>query len=257
MLHFFRLGSIFDLLKGHRFVTLIGAGGKTSLSECISKVYLEMGFHPVITVTTKIYAREPYLLEADLDETFLRSRRFVRIGGDLKDGKLLGVKEETLRTLGEFYDIVLIEGDGSKGRPLKYCGPDEPRIPDVTDLVIVVCGLDAFGKPVRDVVFRWQLLEGREGICGDEIVDVDGFLKIFMEGMFKVNEGMEYIICLNKYDLMSEKCQIWEITRRLAQKVSAPFLLISSAKFGIFYAFEVKELKYRFAQGEAPTSHTL
>lgn len=238
MFHFFRANSVFDFLRGKKFITFIGAGGKTTLSEKISRMFLEAGLNPVITVTTKIYAVEPYILEREISEEVLRSRRFFRVGGDLKEGKLLGVSEETIRVLGEFYDIVLIEGDGSKGRPLKYCGENEPVIPDLTDLVIVVCGLDGLGKPLKEAVFRWEMLKDRKGFDGEEIVGIERFIDIVEKGMLKVRKGMEYAVCLNKYDAVSEKSHIWEILRLLYPKIKPTLFLVSSARYGIFYVFE-------------------
>lgn len=54
-------------------------------------------------------------------------------------------------------DMILVEGDGSRGLPLKYPAEHEPVIPLNTDKIVVICGLCALGKPLGEVTFRLPL----------------------------------------------------------------------------------------------------
>lgn len=48
----------------------------------------------------------------------------------------------------------MIEADGAKRLPLKVPGEWEPVIPDFTDLVVGVIGMDAVGQMIRESCHR-------------------------------------------------------------------------------------------------------
>lgn len=235
MFHFERVVSIHTALSPYKFITFIGAGGKTSLIESSASGFMACGQNPVITTTTKIYAKPPYVLESSLTEDLLKSRPFFRIGSNLTDGKLQGVSSKTLSLLGKFYDVILIEGDGAKGKPLKYPMDYEPVIPDSTDLVVLVCGADGLNQRVKDVVFRWDVFCKMEGLEPDRIVDEEMFVGLVCGPMLNKAKGKRYSICLNKYDAVTEKKVLTELIRKIAKRTEPEFLLLSSAKYGIFY----------------------
>ncbi|MCS7280290.1 MAG: selenium cofactor biosynthesis protein YqeC [Desulfobacterota bacterium] len=237
-----RVKDLFSLLSGYKLITVIGAGGKTTLIECASKEIKDKGFSVVMTTTTKILAKEPYLLESQLTEELLSLRPLLRIGGELKDGKLHSVSEETLAKLKRFYDVIFVEGDGAKGRPLKYCAEHEPVIPPSSDFVIVICGLDGLGKKVKDVVFRWELLKEMERFSDESVIDEERFVSIVCKGMVRRISGKRYAICLNKYDTIREKTKIYSISRMLGARTDPDFIFVSSLKYGIFYKLEKEYL---------------
>lgn len=235
MYHYERVKDLHLLLHPYKFITFIGAGGKTSLSEYMAKNFAKEGLVSVITTTTKIYAKEPFILEDNLTEDLLNKRSFFRIGSELKDGKLHGISLQTLLKLGEFYDFVLIEGDGAKGRPLKYPSFFEPVIPEISDFVILVCGLDGLSKKVNEVVFRWELYCEKEGVRGEDRIDERSFLKLVCGAMLKSVGEKKYAIFLNKYDAQSQKKSIINIATNILNLSNAQFVLISSVNYGIFY----------------------
>ena len=47
-------------------------------------------------------------------------------------------------------DYLLVEADGSRGRPLKVFGADEPQVPDATTTILQVAGLDALGAVLSE-----------------------------------------------------------------------------------------------------------
>jgi len=238
MFHFERVRTLPSLFYGEKFITFIGAGGKTSFIEFLAKCLLKEGLFPVITTTTKIYAKEPFLVEEKLTDGLMKDKPFIRVGGRIVDGKLDGVKESTLLELGRFYDMVLIEGDGSKGKPLKYPSYHEPVIPQITDLVVLVSGLDGMYKRVDEVVFRWELLNEKEGIRGEEKIDEGRFAALVSGPMLKGIDGKRYVICLNKYDLQRDVKGLERLLAMLLERTHPQFLLVSSFKYGIFYRCE-------------------
>ncbi|MCX7857993.1 MAG: selenium cofactor biosynthesis protein YqeC [Deltaproteobacteria bacterium] len=234
MYHFQRRESLCSLFNQYKFVTVIGAGGKTSLIELLAHDFKEKGLSVAITTTTKIYAKDPYVLEDSLRYDLLRSRPFIRVGKEIVNGKLHGISEETLVSLGNFYDLILIEGDGAKGKPLKCPTDYEPVVPSVTDIVVLVCGLDAINKTVEDSVFRWELLR-EKGIDGGEKIDEKRFVELLCGYMLKGINDKQYAICFNKYDMWKNKRSITSLISLLTDSKKPEFILVSSILFRSFY----------------------
>ena len=62
-------------------------------------------------------------------------------------------------------NILLVEADGSAGRPLKAHSPKEPLIPTTTQVVIAVVGLWGLGQPLHEsTVWRPELFAERSGL---------------------------------------------------------------------------------------------
>lgn len=92
---------------------------------------------------------------------------------ELTEGKLKGVSPEFVDRLVESkkVDVIIVEADGAKGRPLKFPNAGEPVVPSSTSLLIPVVGIDAAGQPFNEeTVFRAHLAEGIIGFkIGDSI----------------------------------------------------------------------------------------
>jgi probable selenium-dependent hydroxylase accessory protein YqeC len=146
-----------------KYVAFVGAGGKTSLIEYLAAGLTGMGKTVAITTTTKIYVREPYQLLNNNRTLPQQTVPLMRFGKTLEEGKLIAVDLEDIQRIGASYDIVLIEADGAKGKPLKYPAPYEPVIPSFSEKIYIVGGLDALYRKVREAVFRWELLRDSVG----------------------------------------------------------------------------------------------
>ena len=51
-----------DLIVDTQYIAFVGAGGKTSLIEYLAGETAKRNKKTIITTTTKIYAREPYMV---------------------------------------------------------------------------------------------------------------------------------------------------------------------------------------------------
>lgn len=81
-------------------------------------------------------------------------------------GKMSFPGEEAYEALCRRADLILVEADGSRRLPMKVPDwPREPVIPLNVDAVMVVYGLSALGKPLREVCKRWEL--GIGWLAGD------------------------------------------------------------------------------------------
>ena len=226
----------FDLVRGVRYVSFTGAGGKTGLSEYLAALALRQGLRPVITTTTKIYAREPYVLKDGSRTGPFSEGRFVRFGADLREGKLTGIGFDDVERLGECCDLVLVEADGAKGKPLKYPSGNEPLVPPVSEKVFVVTGLDGLSGTVRDVVFRWETYSRASGVAGDEKVTTERYRDLFRdEALLKGVPRQRCLIVLNKYDACPVRADALFLAKMIIDGTGGIPVLISSLPFGVFY----------------------
>jgi probable selenium-dependent hydroxylase accessory protein YqeC len=232
---YFRKIDLFDFLIHGKFVTLVGAGGKTSLAECLGREALRRGRRVALTTTTKIWAREPYVT-IDRAGWQRSSESFVRVGKTVEAGKLTGLDADELATIGKDFDLVLIEADGANGRPLKYPAAFEPVIPALSERVLVLAGLDALSGRVAERVFRWELFSKIAQLSGDEEVSKEVFLRLFeRDGMMKDVDTGKCVVVLNKYDACTRRQEALAIARRLHEHLCNRPVVVGSTKFSFFY----------------------
>jgi probable selenium-dependent hydroxylase accessory protein YqeC len=218
-----------------KFVAFVGAGGKTSLIECLASNLISRGKTVAITTTTKIYAREPYQVLND-NRALRNNSPLNRFGKTLEDGKLTAVDTEDIQRIGALYDIILIEADGAKNKPLKFPAPYEPVIPSIAEKIFVVSGLDALFHKVREVVFRRELFCNATGIDYETMVTTDVFLRFFSSSiLLKGVDTRKCSVILNKYDALEQKRCGNLIARELTKNIKGLEVIISSIKHHIFY----------------------
>ena len=85
--------------------------------------------------------------------------------GLTEDGKLVGLGREALDAIHRagLFDIILVEADGSRGKPLKAPAPHEPVLPSKAACVVAVVGAKPLDSPSRSSTYtggawlrRWQ-----------------------------------------------------------------------------------------------------
>lgn len=176
-------------LPDHAVISVVGAGGKTSLIFAWAHELAAAGKSVVITTTTHMYRPER------MEDGGIR----IVVSDDPKrPDKVTAPPEGVLEGLRNTADVVFIEADGSRRMPLKWPGDREPVIPDYTDITVCVAGLSAVGKRTEEAVYRGDELP--EAIKRD-IVDVNLIHKILAsrEGGQKGVRG-EFRIFLNQVD---------------------------------------------------------
>ena len=132
-------------LPEHAVISVIGAGGKTSLIFAWARELAAAGKNVVITTTTHMY--RPERMEED-------GIRIVVSDDPERSDKVTAPPAEVLDSLRDTADVVFIEADGSRRMPLKWPAPWEPVVPDYTDFTVCVVGLSALGRNTADVVYR-------------------------------------------------------------------------------------------------------
>jgi probable selenium-dependent hydroxylase accessory protein YqeC len=224
-----------DLVIDTQYSAFVGAGGKTSLIEYLAEK-TGRNKKTVITTTTKIYARKPYmLLTQDRSENSAMDNP-IRAGKAIENGKLTAITFDDLRELGKTFYTVLIEADGAKGKSLKYPAPHEPVIPPFSGIVFVIAGLDSIFGQIKEKAFRWNILIEKEGVTGDEIITPAIFTSLFTNEVLLKDVGNKpCVIVLNKYDTFMDKKLLSHIAKEIINKTGVERVIVSSLSFRIFY----------------------
>lgn len=165
---------------------IVGSGGKTTLLKKMAEKYRSQGKKVFVTTTTHMFIEEDTLLTDDADTIIqeLRDKGYAMAG--IPDGvKFKALSEETYAKVCVHADVVLIEADGSKHMPLKYPNKTEPVIPDNTEEIIVVCGLNALGQMAKEVCHRLELVKECLGIRDDTLISPSHVQKLVTEGYIK------------------------------------------------------------------------
>ncbi len=198
-------------LKEKAFISLVGAGGKSTLFNRLAEELVLKNKRMILTTTTKMFnwqlapfVKKGRLIEGRDEETIqeyikkyfsLESKagRLVVIGKKIEDNgeeKVSGPPPEWLDKWWEdkLADYFLIEADGAAGRPVKAPTPHEPVIPLSTTDLIGVIGIDALGLSLREEnIFRSQIFSRLTGLNLGEKVGIEAlaFLICHPEGLFK------------------------------------------------------------------------
>lgn len=120
--------------------------------------------------------------------------------------KLGGIHPDWIAVLQEYWDVILVEADGSKHLPIKAPAEHEPVIPPVSDMVLGCIGLDCLGKPMDEGwVHRPQLFSLITGCGAGEPIEDRHFINLvlYSQGLFKASPpGVQRVLLLNKADLL-------------------------------------------------------
>lgn len=162
-----------NTLLQYRDIWLIGGGGKTTLMYRLAALWAGRGEKVLCTTTTRILppTREecPDLRVDSLAGLLvdLRNRPALLVTAvrGMKDGKCLGFTAEEALTLRLEADRLVVEADGSAGRPVKAHAPHEPVVAPEASCVVATVGSWCVGTPLdADHVHRperFSLLAGR------------------------------------------------------------------------------------------------
>lgn len=188
-------------------ISLVGAGGKTSLMYRLSHELLRAGDTVLTTTTTRIYEPLPTqsscVLVADSitdllaeAEGHIEEHPHITMARDRssEEGKLIGVAPETVDAIRDsgLFRWIIVEADGAAGRPLKAPADHEPVVPESTTVVIGLAGLSGLGQPVNERwVFRPHRFAEVTGVHYNENVTEAAIARAFSHknGIFKNTSG--------------------------------------------------------------------
>jgi probable selenium-dependent hydroxylase accessory protein YqeC len=206
-------------LKRREVISLVGAGGKTTLMFRLAKELLLAGEKVVTTTTTKIL--EPGLGETKIllvDQDEVRLKQFVLqhiqeyqhvtlVRERLESGKLKGVSPSLVDDLwnSHVFDKMVVEADGAARRPVKAPREREPVIPSSTTLVVALLGADGVGVTLNEEhVFQPERVSKMTGIPIGGIITEEtlAILMTHPEGLFKgAPVSSRRVAFINKVDI--------------------------------------------------------
>ena len=185
-------------------IALAGAGGKTTLMYALAENYAGAGARVIVTTTTHIFRPDSdrWVKTPEEAERLWQQGKYAVVGLPAVEKKLKALPEKEMEIYRRMADIVLVEADGAKGKPCKVPAAHEPVIPDTCDIVIGVMGMDAWGKPLKEVCFRYQEAAKLLRISETGLLTEKEMTEILAseKGTRKNAGGRDYYIVLNKCD---------------------------------------------------------
>ena len=223
-------------VKAREVISLVGAGGKTTLMFRLAKELSSGGKRVVTTTTTKIFepaSGETGSLFVDSDEErikdFLRGHLdqygHITIARErLESGKLKGISPNLVEGLWRLngIDTIIIEADGAAGRPVKAPRENEPVIPASTTLVVAMLGIDGMEKELNEKnVFQPERVSKITGVpMGERLTDeAMAILLTHPEGIFKGTPSSSRVVAfLNKVDVRNGVAKAKSIAQKILEK---------------------------------------
>ena len=215
------LKSAFNIRRGE-VISLVGAGGKTTLMSTLAKELADENAKVISTTTTKIFdwqvPGDILILEKDEDRMLerlnqaIQKHKHITLASErlTTEGKLKGISPEMVIRIVELgqVDYIIIEADGAARKPLKAPNATEPVIPQNTTLVIAIVGIDALGLELtRKNVFRPEIISRLTGLPlgGTMSADTIATLITHNQGITKGNPPNARIIpVINKMDITED-----------------------------------------------------
>ncbi len=210
-------------LEAREHVALVGGGGKTRLMFVLAEELRQAKKRVITSTTTKIWHTQarlsPYVGFVQSHPTWrdelskeLKAHGHGFLGHSLlESGKVEGINPSLADELyqDKEVDYLIVEADGSAGRPVKAPAKYEPVIPPSATKVVGMLGLEALGEELSpEIVFRIDLFSKLTGLTVGQRLTPSVLCHLFFhpEGLFKGTPvSAKRISFLNKLDLRSDE----------------------------------------------------
>ena len=176
-------------------VAFVGAGGKSGAILAVSSGLREAGMKVLVAPTTKMLLGEadkigPLVTSEDAGELREKTERalseyptVVAGSGMLSKNRIGGVDPGWVGTLARLVDVVLVEADGSRRRPIKGTADHEPALPEAATLVVAIGNVHALGTPVdEEHVHRPEVFSDLTGIGPGQSITPGAFATALARG---------------------------------------------------------------------------
>lgn len=227
-------------------VTLVGAGGKTSILKNLAE---EINKNVIITTTTHIQSLNNFSENKIISENYGQiSANIVKIRKEsnkkifitskiikkLEDGKykLKGINPDWVDKIHfEFNEeIIIVEGDGAAMKSIKAPADYEPVVPKSSSKLITVIGLKGLGKEINSQ--NCHRVSKIKKLTSSSIIDKELIIKIATDkkayGYYK-DKIAEYIVVLNQMDSCDFKIAL-EIGNKLKKSGIKKVILADTYK---------------------------
>lgn len=200
-------------IKPGDIVSIVGAGGKTSLMFKLAEEARSAGLKTLVTTSTRLFMpqKEKYYaldLSGNCFSQKIISAAGIYVAGipDSEAGKMRGISESQLEANRERFDLILIEADGSACKPLKGWKENEPVIYPQTSVTIGVIDIQTVGRTISaDLVHRLELFLHMAGTQAGEPVSTDHLEAVIShpDGLFGKTIGRRQLY-VNKVERASD-----------------------------------------------------
>jgi probable selenium-dependent hydroxylase accessory protein YqeC len=177
----------------------VGAGGKSSAMLTVADELAQAGMKVLVAPTTKMLVSEaqrigPLVTSEDAGELRMKAEEVlsdaasgVVVGsGLLSKNRVGGVEPADIPSLAQLADVVLVEADGSRRRPIKGTADHEPVLPNAATLVVAVGNIRAFGSPVdQEHVHRPELFSKLTGVGAGQSITARAFAQAMAKGSLR------------------------------------------------------------------------
>jgi probable selenium-dependent hydroxylase accessory protein YqeC len=235
-----------------RIYTLTGAGGKSTAMRVVARALARKGIRARLTTTTRVGMEEFSGFPVVVADTAAQIREACKgpqpvlliVSAGLPDqGKYQGVNPSFFEEIHPGADVVvLVEGDGSRRRPLKVPTHREPVVPAASCAVLALMGASGFGELIDEQ--HCYNHEAAFGILppGSRVFNAAALavMATHSAGCRKgVMPEMGFHVLLNQGDLVDKRQIGSEVLRILA---AAPGIKVSLLSFQQEVVYETSEL---------------
>ena len=215
-------------LRDRELVALVGGGGKSTLLFRLGDELAAAGKRVLLTTTTKMgryqisdLSNVCWSADTQCARDALSRAGPVMLLTDGDDHKVTGppaaVVDELFATA--LADYIVVEADGSHGRPLKAPAAHEPVVPATTTTVIILVGIDAVGQRLDEAVHRIAVARRFTGLgrshvltpvdCADILGHPEGALRV-------CPPASRVLVAITKVQTEADRTNAAAITRHLA-----------------------------------------
>ncbi len=227
-------------------IAFVGGGGKSSTMYRLATELRTLGQKVLVTTTTMIFHPEVKIRPCDIfftgkAETLVMQNSAARgtitvAGRNLieTERKIKGFSKEEIEYIrqSELFDILLVEADGARGRPIKAPAPYEPVLPLNTDIAAGIIGMDSVGTEIDEKnIHRPEIFTTlTKTAIGDILTPVIvAKLIISNRGLFKdTSPKSRKIVIFNKSETLSRISAAKEIAGYISESIGIDRILITS-----------------------------
>lgn len=228
-------------IDGIEVISFVGGGGKTTTIYTLAEELKSLGKRVLITTTTKISGDKSgcdyYILE-NIDKNFSPEYGSIsifgeRIKGPKLEGPPLGKLDEIINR--NIFDMILIEADGAKQRPIKAMNHHEPVISKYSTKTFGLIGMDCLDQTIEDIVHRPEIFINIVNKDLQEKVEEEDIVKLALhpQGIFKDAVGERFLF-LNKIPDENTIIRGNKIRNRLLEKSFQGKVIIGDIQRGEF-----------------------
>jgi molybdenum cofactor cytidylyltransferase len=248
-------------------IAFIGSGGKTTamfqLARTLSKI--ERSSPVIVTATSHLGAwqlglADQYIIAetpSPIEKLEHGLKGIILITGAVDGDRTKPIDSNLMNWLQQFCGYhsipLLIEADGSRGKPLKAWAEHEPPIPGFVEFVVQIVGLTGLGKSLNDEnVHRPEVFSKLSGLSLGESITADSLVRVLKQkesGLKNIPANARKVVLLNQADTPELQSAAQGIAQALIHEYDS--VIISSLEQEKFFAVNEPVAGIILAAGES------